>query len=111
MLHRVAVQWVRLVERAYRAYAAGHLSDCVRELERGTTLLESLHPSLERAASVGGSTADLRRLDVLLEKVQRVCVRIQELPAGSIHRPAFATLTHDGFVSGDQAAWRTGAYR
>ena len=111
MLHRVAVRWVRLVERAYGAYAAGHLSDCVRELEGGITLLESLRPSLEHAVSVGGSTADLRRLDVLLEKVERACARIRELAAGSIHRPAFAILTHDGFVSGDQTAWRTGAYR
>jgi hypothetical protein len=33
--------------------------------------------------------------------------RVQALPLGTPHRPAFETLTQDGYVAGDQAAWAT----
>jgi len=105
-LHRVAIGWVRLVERAYRHYAAGDIAACLNELEEGHALLERLRPGLDRAAAAGGSTADLARLDLMREKLKRVGERIRWLPLSS-YRPAFQTIVHDAYVPGDQAAWPT----
>jgi hypothetical protein len=102
-LHRVTVEWVRLVERACRAYASGDLTTCWAELERGDGLFERLRPGLQCAVAAGGSTADLARLDVLKEKLARVCTRVRRL--GLLHRPAFEILIRDAYVPGDQAAW------
>ncbi len=110
-LHRVAVEWVRLAELAHQAYAAGRLGDCVTRLEGGPALLDRLRPWLEQAAATGGSIADVHRLDGLIRRVERAGERIRRLPQGSPHRPAFETITHDAYVPGDQAAWRTGAYQ
>jgi hypothetical protein len=110
-LHRVAVKWVRLAEQAYQSYAAGRLADCVSKLERGPQLLNQLRPGLARAAAAGGSTADVRRLDQLIKRIEHASERVRELAEGAPHRPAFETLTHDAYVSGDQAAWRTAAYQ
>ncbi|HUU98295.1 MAG TPA: family 20 glycosylhydrolase [Phycisphaerae bacterium] len=107
-LHGVAVQWVRLVERAYGHYADGDLAACASELEGGHALFDRLRPGLEQAARAGGSTADPVRLELLADKLKRVCRRIQALPTGTAHRPAFETLIHDAYVPGDQAAWRAG---
>jgi hypothetical protein len=109
-LHRVGVEWVRLVEQVYRAYAAGHIASAADQLRCGCELLGRLRPGLEQAAQEGGSTADLRRLELLIEKTTRVRRRIEALPAGCPVRPAFETLMHDAYVEGDQAAWRTAAY-
>lgn len=106
-LHRVAVEWVRLVERAWRAYADGRLSRCVRELEAGPGLLGQLRPGLEQAVSMGGSTADLHRLELLSERIERAGARVRRLGTDWSYRPAFGTLLHDGYVPGDQAAWGT----
>ncbi len=38
--------------------------------------------------------------------IERACERIGSLP-DSGWRPAFETITQDGFVPGDQAAWRS----
>jgi hypothetical protein len=107
-LHRVAVQWVRLVERAYGHYADGDLAACASVLEGGGALFEGLRAGLERVADMGGSAADPARLQLLIDKLKRVCRRIQALPTGTACRPAFGTLIHDAYVPGDQAAWRTG---
>ena len=104
-LHRVAVEWVRLVERAYRRYADNKMVACIAELEKGEALLERLRPGLEQAIAAGGSTIDLLRLDLLQEKLARVGRRIGEL--NQAYRPAFQTLIHESYVAGDQAAWRT----
>jgi hypothetical protein len=61
---------------------------------------------LEQAAAAGGSSADLQRLDRLIDKVMRVCRRAEGLPASGYH-PAFETLLHDAYIPGDQAAWCT----
>jgi hypothetical protein len=106
-LHRVAVEWVRLVERAYRLYAAGQVAACATELDQGHALLERLRPGLQRAADAGGSAADLGRLDRLREKLGRAGQRLRGLGASSF-RPAFQTLVHDAYMPGDQAAWLTG---
>jgi hypothetical protein len=108
-LHRVAIEWVRLVESAYRAYEAGNTDRCVELLRTGQPLLERLRPGLVRAVSEGGSRADLSRLDVLQNKVRTVLQRLEALPRSSAYRPAFEVLTHDRYVSGDQGAWGTGA--
>ncbi len=107
-LHRVAVQWVRLVERAHRRYADGDLAACASELEGGHALFDRLRPGLEQAARAGGSAADPARLDLLIEKLERICRRIRALPTGTAHRPAFQALIHDAYVPSDQAAWRPG---
>lgn len=108
-LHRVAVLWVRLAEHAYRAYAEGRVADAAAALDDGPALLSRLRPGLVRAAERGGSAADLCRLERLVERVQRASVDLRALPAESASRPAFETLTHAGYVPGDQAAWRTAA--
>ncbi|MCK4343057.1 MAG: family 20 glycosylhydrolase [Phycisphaerae bacterium] len=110
-LHRVAVEWVRVVERASAAYANGRLSVCAQELNRSANLLERLRPGLERAAAAGGSAADVQRLQRLTQKVEQAVMRVRQLPAASAHRPAFATLVHDAHIVCDQAAWRTTADR
>jgi hypothetical protein len=109
-LHRVAVEWVRLVEQAYQAYMEQRLAQAADVLLGGVGLLDRLRPGLTRAAERGGSSADVRRLDVLIRKVDEVVHRIKTLPAGLAYRPAFATLVHDAYVEGDQAAWRTAAH-
>ena len=103
-LHRVSVEWVRLVEAAHRCYADGDLPASAARLEDGRAKLDTLRAGLTRAAEAGGSAADVARLDLLLDSVSRVCRRLGELPASS-HRPAFQTLIHDAYVPGDQAAW------
>jgi hypothetical protein len=109
-LHRVAVEWVRLVERTYQAYADGQLATAVDTLREGADLLHRLRPGLTQAADSGGSRPDVRRLEVLIDKVNRVAQRIGTLLPIGPYRPAFETLIHDAYVDGDQAAWRTAAY-
>ncbi len=104
-LHRVAVAWVRLVEKAYQRYAAGDVGGCRCLLADGPGVLERLRPGLEQAVQCGGSQADLARLDRLAECVGQVCRRLDSL-SGS-WRPAFQTLVDDHYVCGDQAAWAT----
>ena len=104
-LHCVAVEWVRLVERAYERYAGGETAACITELEKGQAVLERLRPGIEHAVAKGGSATDLARLDLLKEKLARACRRLTEL--GPRYRPAFQTLVHDAYVPGDQAAWQT----
>jgi hypothetical protein len=105
-LHRAAVGWVRCAEEACRAYAEGRLDASVAHLEAGSGLLERLRPGLARAFAVGGSIADLGRLDALLRKIRHACIRIRRLPAGPC-RTAFTALVHDRYIAGDQAAWMT----
>ena len=105
VLHRVAIEWVRLVEHAYHLYADGQTAQCLVELEKGDALLECLRPGLEQAVATGGSIADVARLERLRECLSNVCRRIREL--GSSYRPAFQTLIHGAYVPGDQAAWQT----
>jgi hypothetical protein len=109
-LHRVAVEWVRLVERACRAYDGGQLAAAVDTLQDAAALLLRLRAGVERAAAVGGSEADVQRLELLVDKVQRARRRIEALLKGSTYRPAFATVVHDAYVRGDQAAWCTAAF-
>jgi hypothetical protein len=108
-LHRVAVEWVRMVERAYQRYAERDIRGCALRLAAGHALLERLRPGLEQAVAAAGSLADLTRLDVLIEKLERVCRRVRALPGGAGYRPAFETLVRDDYVPGDQAAWHHGA--
>lgn len=109
-LHRVAVQWVRLVESAAQRYAEGQPAAAASVLEHGRELLEALRPSLRRVALSGGSCGDLSRLDRLQEKLAAVGARLRAL-SGVTWLPAFETLIHDAYVAGDEAAWRTATYR
>lgn len=105
-LHRVAVLWVRAAEAAQQAYTRGDLDGCARQLEHGQSLHERLRPGLERARDAGGSVGDVARLERLIDKIKGAVQRVRALPAGP-YRPAFETLTHDAYISGDQAAWTT----
>lgn len=107
-LHRVAVEWVRCVERARRAYANGELSAAVEQLEDGGRRLETLRPGLMQALAGGGSRGDLHRLDRLQRRVGTIVERLRDLPVGAPCRPAFETLLHERFVPGEQAGWLTG---
>jgi hypothetical protein len=109
-LHEVAVAWVRTVEESYQAYRNHQTATCVSSLEEGRGVLKRLQPGLENALASGGSAADLRRLDLLLRKVDQVCERVSALSAAATYRPSFETLIHDAYVADDQAGWRCGAY-
>ncbi len=111
LLHRAAVAWVRCAERAAGAYARDERDACVSALECGGDALKRLRPGLQQAARGGGSRADVKRLDLLVAKVERAGRRVRQLSVGATHRPAFEMLVHDAYVAGDQAGWRTGAYR
>lgn len=105
-LHRAAVMWVRYAGQASGFYAGGHMKNCLGKLEAGREVLAGLRPELEKIVEEGGSAADPIRLDRALDMIDRACERIQALPDAG-WRPAFETITQDGFVPGDQAAWRT----
>jgi hypothetical protein len=107
-LHRVAVEWVRGVEAAYRHYAAAQTQRCAAELERCAGVLERLRPGLLAAASAGGSLADPARLDRLVQHVQVVRERIERLDPACAMRPAFEVISHEAYIPGDQAAWSCG---
>jgi hypothetical protein len=116
-LHRAAVEWVRAVERAAELYRGttrdpGWAEACIESLQPGREALERLIPWLMRAETAGGSAADVERLMRLVERIASVCERIEAVSTlDTPYRPAFETLIHDGFILGDQAAWRTGAYQ
>jgi hypothetical protein len=107
-LHRVAVQWVRLVQNAHRGYAKRDIAAATKILESGPALLDRLRPELERIAAAGGSRADPHRLTGLQGKIDTVIARLCALPADSPQLPAFETITHDAWIPHDLAAWRTG---
>lgn len=117
--YRATVEWVRAAEAAQRHYAQRDLAGCVAELERGAAVLEQLAPGAEQAADepLGGSRADVHRVRMMAAKVRAAAQRIADLPAtgvvrpGSHYLPAFQTITHDGYIPHDYAAWRTGMYR
>lgn len=113
-LYRSGVEWVRVVRDAHDQYRAGDLAAARYTLEQGCSWLEGLRPDLERIAAGGGSSADVRRLRMLVEKVRNVSAKIGEVEAthqGVAHLPSFERLVHDAYVVGDQAAWRTGQFR
>lgn len=92
-LHRVAVEWVRLVEKAQGRYAAGDRAGCARALAQGRAALARLRPGLQRIAEEGGSVADLDRLNHLLAAVDRVSERLEGLSGAATSWPAFASVT------------------
>ncbi|MFC1491072.1 hypothetical protein ACFLQ0_00580, partial [Nitrospinota bacterium] len=106
-LHRASVEWVRLVEKAAGEYAAGDAAGSAARIGEGRCILDRLRPGLESIAEGGGSAADLARLDRILETVDRVCSRLRSLSRESGRRPAFDTITHPGYIAGDQAGWQT----
>ena len=85
-LHRVAVDWVRLVQRAHRLYAEGNTAACRAVLEEGDGILERLRPGLVRAAAAGGSAADVARLDLLQHKAARATPSVWGTLQGRIGR-------------------------
>ncbi len=112
-LHRVAVRWVRACDDAHVLYANRHYARAAQKLIDSLSLLARLGPGLSAAAEEGGSAADVHRLERLMEKVRIVAGRIRALddsPASG-YRPSFETIVHDGYIAGDQAAWRTGWVR
>lgn len=91
-LHRTAVRWVRLVDRAFEAFACGGASTAASQLREGVALFERLRPGLEHAAALGGSDADVRRLGALIETLRAAKRRLcggQPLDPG---RQDFASL-------------------
>ncbi|MEE9256051.1 MAG: family 20 glycosylhydrolase [bacterium] len=105
--HRACVRWVRLVERAAGEYASGDTSEVAVLIEEGREVFERLRPELEKIAREGGSAADVPRLDRILETVDRVCDRIRSQAREGGRRHAFDSLTHPGYIAGDQAGWET----
>ncbi|MBI5865672.1 MAG: family 20 glycosylhydrolase [Planctomycetes bacterium] len=106
--HRVAVSWVRVAEKAAGHYRRREFGACVDALERSADLIASLRPELKRVAAEGGSASDPARVDRLIEKVHTAAARVCTVPTSTTWLPSFETLTHDYYMPGDQAAWRTG---
>jgi hypothetical protein len=50
---------------------------------------------------------DVERAKLLRSRILTASERIRSLGE---YLPAFETITHPGYVAGDQAAWRTGQY-
>lgn len=105
VLHRIAIDWTRRVERAAQHYSQRDASGCVEELLRARQSLALLRGPLERVAARGGSRADLARLDGLLARASEATERVATL-SPSAAWPAFDVLCHARHVPGDQAAWR-----
>jgi hypothetical protein len=107
-LHAVALEWVRAIDAAAADYSAGKLARASDGVRGSVTILLRLKPELGRIAAAGGSGADPARLERLLQKIQAAAERIETLPHYATWRPSFETITHDNYIPGDQAAWRTG---
>jgi hypothetical protein len=110
-LHSAAVMWVREVERAAQAYARRAADETDAYLTSAAQALAALRPWLQSVATRGGSSADVTRLEVLLQKVEVARMRIRALLPGAPQRPAFAVLVQDGYVPGDQIARESAAFR
>ena len=106
-LHRVAVEWVRLVEEVYQVYSSGNLEACITLLRTGIPLLERMRPGLKQIVSEGGSNADLARLDRLVIYIRDVISRLENLENDVPWRPAFETLLDKSYLPGDQASWKS----
>lgn len=106
-LHEVAVEWVRKVELARRAYADNLVIAAQANLDDGLQQLQRLRAPLERVAANGGSAVDLRRLDTLCARARTVRQKLGEIGTGPGYRPTFETLMHSAYLVGDQAGWQT----
>ena len=102
-----ALLWVRLVERARRAYEHDDLHTAATELREAGEALSMLVPTFEAIAGRGGSMADPQRLRRILRHVERVAQDIESLPENATVRPSFATLVSPAYVPNAQAAWGT----
>lgn len=107
-LHAAALEWVRAVEAAAAQYSNGKLASAAEGVRASAAILLRLRPELERIAAAGGSGADPARVDRLVRKIEIAAERIEALPTSVTWRPSFETITHDNYIPGDQAAWRTG---
>ncbi|RMG25972.1 MAG: hypothetical protein D6724_02900 [Armatimonadetes bacterium] len=113
-LHRVAVEWVRICEKAYQRYAKRDVRKCAALLEEGALRIATLGPGLRRIEEMGGSRADSLRLRRIVQRVKQVARRVLEQQRGTAkpkYLPAFEVIYHPAFVPGDQAAWRVSQYK
>lgn len=113
-LHRVAVEWVRLCEKAYQKYSKRDVRGCAELLEQGALRIATLGPGLRRIEEMGGSHADTLRLRRIVQRVKQVARRVREQQRGTAkpkYLPAFEIISHASFVPGDQAAWRSAQFR
>ncbi len=113
-LHRVAVDWVRLCDKAYQKYSKRDVRGCAELLEEGALRIATLGPGLRRIEEMGGSHADTLRLRRIVQRVKQVARRVLEQQRGTAKPkflPAFEVISHASFVPGDQAAWRAAQFR
>jgi tetratricopeptide (TPR) repeat protein len=104
---RIAIEFVRHVEDAHAAYAAGRPGEAANALAPARAGFDDL-ARIAQAANlrIGGSLADIERCRTAKEQVERVIRRIKDYGDGSLgYRPSFETLTHPKFVPHDQANW------
>lgn len=74
-LHRVAVEFVRAVEAAARAFETGATGATIVALEHAADAIARLRPGLVRIAADGGAAADVERLDRLVSVVHAAAER------------------------------------
>lgn len=110
LLHEVAVRWVRAVQAAHGAYQERKVTATVAALERGRAELLRLREPLAAIAALGGSSGDPGRLERLVERADAAIRRVRAVSLTAACRPAFETLVHDHYISGDQAGWRTSVH-
>lgn len=108
VLLTIVITWVRAVERAALKYKTGDIEGAAGALSDSSHLLLHLYDWMEHYAKGGGSHADVKRAELLWNKVRQAEDRLRKL-SGSEYLPAFEVLIHDAYVLGDQAAWKTGS--
>lgn len=104
---RIAIEFVRHVEEARKAYAALHPGEAVAALSPARAGFDDL-TKIAKAnyLRIGGSLADIERCRVAKEHVERVMLRIKSYGDGSLgYLPSFETITHPKFMPHDQGNW------
>lgn len=113
-LHKIAIEFVRLAESCYVAYKQEGAWPKHFRIE-SVKLLTGLYAIAQHCALHGGSLADpfraMKLMNVADGPAHLFSTFFDEVYANAIHRPSFEVVTHEAFIPGDQAAWRTGQYR
>jgi hypothetical protein len=107
ILLATSVRWVRAAETAYLTYTDCQPQRAAELLAESAALFDAIESIAVESAKRGGSAADVERAKLLRSRILTASERIRSLGE---YLPAFETITHPGYVAGDQAAWRTGQY-
>lgn len=104
---KIAIETVRHIEAAAKAYAAHRPGEA-------NAALAPIRPAMDDLARIakgnhlrfGGSQADISRCIAAKEHVERVMRRIKQYGDGSLgYLPSFETICHPKFIPHDQGNW------